>query len=119
MDKEDLKNSNFVIDPGSSIKEAMVAISDNHRGTVVVVDDDLTFQGIVADGDIRRAMLKGALEVTPIIKIINQNPIIIYEDSDLELKSHELFKENSAINILPVINKDNKLVDIIVRDQPR
>ena len=115
MNRAEIKNSNFIIKQNCSIKEAMEAITDNHRGTVIIVDNDFIFQGIVADGDIRRAILRGATEMTPVIKIANQNPIVLYEDNEFINESHKIFKEDSSINTIPILDKNNKVIDIIVR----
>ncbi len=112
---EHLQNNSFVINLNSSIKEAMASITDNQRGTVAVVDDDFYLQGIVADGDIRRAMLRGAAMVTPVSKILNTNPVVLSK-SDFEAgKAEEIFKEESSINILPVVDESNKLIDVAIR----
>lgn len=116
MKKEDLKNSNFIVNKSCSIKEAMKAVTDNHRGTVIVVDDDFLFYGIVSDGDFRRALLKGATEMTPVSKIVNANPLVIQEGGQVESQAEEIFQKYVSINLLPVVDKNNKLVLIKIRN---
>lgn len=113
---EHLQNNSFVINLNSSIKEAMVSITDNQRGTVAVVDDDFHLQGIVADGDIRRAMLRGATMLTPISKIINANPVVLNKNDFEAGKGEEIFKEELSINLLPVVDENNKLIDVAIRN---
>lgn len=110
-----LINNSFVINIDSSIKEAMESITDNQRGTVIVVDDEFYVQGIVADGDIRRAMLKGATMITPISKILNTNPIVLNKNDFESGRAEKIFSEEAPINVLPVIDENNKLIDIAVR----
>jgi len=112
MKKIDLKNSSFVIRAGLLIKDAMEAITDNQRGCVVVADDNFTLQGIASDGDIRRAMLKGATLQTPILKVLNTNPVVVFSSREAE----DIFQKESSINVLPVVNKNNKLIDVAIRD---
>ncbi len=112
---EHLQNNPFVLNLNASIKEAMAFITDNQRGTVAVVDDDFHLQGIVADGDIRRAMLRGATMLTPISKIINANPVILNKNDFEAGKGEEIFKEEPSINILPIVDENNKLIDVTIR----
>ena len=41
------------------IKEAVRVLNEGHCRIVLVVDDENRLSGVVADGDIRRAILKG------------------------------------------------------------
>lgn len=116
MLKKDLKNSNFVININSSIQEAMKKITDNHKGSVVVVDDEFYVEGIVADGDIRRAIVKGTVTLAPVSKIINLDSVTLEKKSDLKSKAKKIFSEHVSVNLIPVVSKNNKLVDLLVRD---
>lgn len=109
-------NNNFIINENSSVKEVMRAMTDNQRGTVVVVDDNFIVQGVVADGDIRRAMLRGAMMITPISKITNINFVSISEEEKKSGRADEIFQKEHSINVLPVVDSENKLVDLAVRD---
>ena len=116
MKKIDFKNSDFVVNTGAQIREVMEAITGNQRGAVLVVDDDFFLQGIIADGDIRRAMLKGATMETPALKIVNMSSINISPEESTGQKAEEIFKESAELHILPVVGENNKLVDVLVRD---
>jgi CBS domain-containing protein len=116
MRKKDLKNSSFVVNENSSIQQAMEAITDNQRGTAVVVDDDFCLEGIVSDGDIRRAMVSGATMIAPISKIINTDPVVITKEEYASGKSDEIFNSNTDIRVIPIIDENNTLVDVAVRD---
>ena len=116
MKKVDLKNSSFVMNENSSIRDAMGAITDNQRGTIIVIDDSFYFQGLATDGDIRRGMLKGATMETPISKIINTNPVVINKNGDIDKKAEEIFKADSSISVIPIVDDNNILIDIKTRD---
>lgn len=94
------------------IKDAMELITDNQRGCIIVVDDSFVLQGIASDGDIRRAMLRGATMYTPISKAMNINSVVATDSKHAE----EIFSKDSDINILPIVNKNNILIDVAVRD---
>ena len=108
----DIRNSNYLIYDHSSIQEALELITDNHRGEVVVVNTHDELVGVVSDGDLRRAMVKGATHATPVRVIANLTPIKI---SDQTKDRAQVLSEFPNINVFPVLDKDNKVVDIIVR----
>jgi len=112
MKKNELVDRNLIIYESASIEEAMVAITDNQRGAIVVVDGNFTFRGVVSDGDIRRAMVHGALPLTPLSKIVNINAVTLQlKDRSRAVK---VFNETPGITLLPVIDNKNKVVDVAV-----
>ncbi len=114
--KKDILNSSFVVSMASTIEEAMGAITDNQRGAVFVVDAKGHLIGVLADGDIRRAMLGGAMLQTPVEKIVNLNPITLTEREVKAGKGDEIFQEEMSFTLLPVVGAGNVLVDILVRE---
>lgn len=119
MKNKNLKNSNLILNMNSLAKEAMEKITDNQRGTVIVVDDNFYLQGVLSDGDIRRAMLRGATMITPVSKILNMNPVVITGKDSAQEKAEEIFGKEDSIKILPVVGKSNKLIDVIIRNPER
>ncbi|OHA16084.1 MAG: hypothetical protein A3A10_00840 [Candidatus Tagabacteria bacterium RIFCSPLOWO2_01_FULL_42_9] len=113
--KNSLKNSNFIIGKNSLLEEAMRVITINHRGAVIVIDNRQRVIGVVGDGDIRRALLKGAIMSTPVINIMNPEvKKITLKDKEIFSSPKKFFGENRGINILPVVDKENKLIDLLV-----
>ena len=116
MSKKDLQNNSLVITPEMTIEDAMGAITDNQRGCVAVADDEGVFEGVVSDGDIRRAMLRGATRITPVSKIVNMNATVITETEAKEGRADEIFQQESSINILPIVDDRNILIDVLIRE---
>lgn len=111
-----LKKSNYVIEEEATLEQAMVAITLNQRGAVVVVDVNGVLLGIVSDGDIRRTLLRHATLIAPVSKALNMNVVFLSNKEDAASRSREIFREKTVVNIIPVVNEDNKVVDIIVRN---
>lgn len=110
---DQVKNSNYVIMGTASLKQAMEAITYNHRGCIVVVGQTWEVIGVASDGDIRRAMVKGATTETPVEKVVNMNCLVVKKG---EVKDPEkFFADNPHNNVIPVVNDKNKLVDVLVR----
>ena len=114
MVKEDLVLNNLVVPEATTIREVMVAITDNQRGAVVVVDDNFVLQGVVSDGDLRRALVRGATEFTPISKCVNTR--IYYVSSNNVKDAQSIFDENQEVTLLPVVDGKNKVVNVLVRN---
>ena len=116
MELKKLQFHNYIISEQATIKEAMAAITDNQRGAVVVVDAKLHLLGVASDGELRRALVAGRDFTSPISEILNYNPVVVSEGGDSEDEARKIFKESTAIHLIPVINSLNKIVDVIIRN---
>jgi|TARA_Y100000310_G_scaffold344034_1_gene454669 CBS domain-containing protein len=116
MKKIDIKNTSFVINENVSIKQAMEAITDNQRGTAIIVDNEFYLVGIVSDGEIRRAMVSGATVLAPVSKIVNTDPTVLTKNEFNSKKVAEVFNSKNDIEIIPVVDGNNKLIDIAVKN---
>lgn len=112
----DWKVSTFVIEETFSIEDAMTAITANRHGAVVIVNCEGILVGILSDGDIRRALLRGATIRTPVSKVANMN--VTTGDSKRE-NIERLFAEHKAINLIPVVDEQNFLKEVITREAMR
>ncbi len=68
------KARNITISPGTTIRQALEAIDRGAMQIALVVDEIDRLLGTITDGDIRRAILKGAGLDDPIAGIYNTNP---------------------------------------------
>jgi len=116
MTKFDYQNSSYVVMENTSLEEAMEAITLNQRGAVVVVNKKGTLLGILSDGDIRRALLRHATLITPVSKVLNMNVASISNGKNIGATSEEIFNSQTVVNIIPVVDGKNKVIDIIVRN---
>jgi len=116
MKSFDIENSNYAIRSDASIQEAMEAITLNHRGCVVVVDGKNVVMGVVSDGDIRRALIKGAISHTPVEKVMNTNFSFVKNENKETLKNPEkYFFEHQIEQVVPVVGNNNELIEVLVR----
>ena len=82
------------------MKLPLVPYKSSIKETMRIIDKNKRLIGVVTDGDIRRGILKGMGIDDPINKIMNKNPIAIYEYwNDKKLK--EYFKRKNVINKIP------------------
>ncbi len=98
----------LLINEENTIKDCMELLSKTSRKILLVTNNN-TLEGIVADGDIRRAIYNGAQIDESIKKYINVNPITAY-GNDVDEIQEIMIKNN--INAVPIVNQNSELVDV-------
>jgi arabinose-5-phosphate isomerase len=94
-----VKNEKPVIAPQASVKDAIIEISKNRLGAVVVIADEKV-KGIITDGDIRRMLeVHTNIENIKAEDLMNTNPKKIDKD-ELALLALELIKKNNITQLL-------------------
>ena len=109
-----MKDFLYTIKDSATIADALLVITENRHGAVIVVDSEYRLAGVVSDGDLRRAMVKGATSLTPLYKILNPNVISITEKGSQE-ESSRIFKKHIEINLVPIIDGNNCVRYVIPR----
>jgi len=94
----------------ASVRSTIEAITSARSGIALVVDGEGRFQGVVADGDIRRALLKGLDLEAPVSTIVNRNAVVATTRMS-EAEREQL----SALRyrVVPVLDDERKVVDIL------
>jgi len=100
-------------------KLAEESIISSFPGFAVVIKNGIV-QGVVTDGDIRRAYANDVDFTESISKIMSSNPITIFNDIPEESivnKVLHLVEQHSRLSIavknVLIINKENRLIDVI------
>ena len=105
---------NLSCDCNNTLLEVMHIINENGMGICFVTDEVDFLKGVVTDGDIRRAILNHKSLDSSIVAILNENFVCGYvDDSNDELidKISEKINEDIDINIIPIVDQNNQLVD--------
>ena len=98
-----------VIEPSTSIKEALGVI-DKEALRVALVVDKSKLVGMVTDGDVRRGLLQGIDLSAPVSEVMNTNPVIANVSSNSsDLKA---LMQSRKILSLPIVNDDGQLVGL-------
>ena len=98
----------------STIREAVEKLEKGKLKIVLVLNKDNVLKGIVYDGDIRRALLKGLSLNCKIDKVMTSNYIKVSKQvSYKEVK--ETMQKNSIFHV-PVTDEENKLLGLYVLD---
>ena len=97
---------------GSKVKEALLLLNKLSRDAILfVVDNNERLIGALTDGDVRRGLINGFTIESNIDDIIQKNPKYILKGST-NLKEIIEYREDD-FKILPVLNDDRKLVNIV------
>ncbi len=111
MNSEQLKG--FLSVGNITVVEAMQKIDANAKGVLFIVDKERRLQGIVTDGDIRRWIIKTTDLQEHVLNMMNKSPKYIYWN---EIHTAAGYMDKLKINILPVLDSQNRVIEIIVKD---
>lgn len=104
----------LTINSDCSIRDVIVQINANGKQFLLVVDEHNKLEGIVTDGDIRRAILSGVSLDGPVQLAMNVNPKTA-DAEVLDIKLKQYMREN-RIRQLPVLARDGKLLRCLLLD---
>ena len=115
--KDIMKSGNFccAIRQESSILNSLLAMTSCQTGAASVVNSQSELIGIVTDGDIRRYITHKNLSLeAPISDVMTNSPTWVYEN-DLIEDAIKIMKKHHPlpITVLPVLNRNMKVVGII------
>ena len=99
----------------SSLLETLVKIEDYNFGFTLVEDENKKFIGIVSMADIRKYIINNqSINLKENIKnVINKNPIVIYDDDDINKMLETTQNREFLISFIPVLNKKNEIVGCV------
>ncbi len=96
-----------------SMMEALQKIDNNKQGFLIVVNEGDVVLGVLTDGDIRRALIRGNAET--VSDMYTENATVVRNTDGFDIVT-ELFKI-PKIKFLPIVDEDGVLVNIITKSQ--
>lgn len=120
--KDHMTKSPVTITPDTSVSKALDLMSKGHFHRVPVVDENGTLKGLITEGVVTEASgqnttslsifeLNYLLSRTTVKEIMIKDVKTISEDQYVEDAAKEMLQ--SEINVLPVVDADNKVIGII------
>ena len=102
---------NMLVKSNVIIKDAIGKINKNKKGIIFICDSKNKLAGVLTDGDIRRAFVSGISPEDSISKIMNDNPIFLYEDTDANAVYQKLGSNyrSGEVYYIPIVNKEHKI----------
>jgi dTDP-glucose pyrophosphorylase len=100
----------FIVGDAASVRDAMSAINDNFREVVLVSRADRRIVGVITDGDIRRALLRGATMDSPASEVMSRD----FVSATAEMDRAAVLDLMKALHIrhVPVLRGDGTLQSI-------
>ncbi|MCW3102487.1 MAG: Nucleotidyl transferase [Bacteroidetes bacterium] len=104
--------SNHIINPNSSIQQALQQLNDlSENLTLFVADENRTLSGTVTDGDIRRGFLAGKQLGDKIDSVMFRNPRFIQQSGFLPGAISQLRQD--GIFVVPIVDDEKRIIRII------
>lgn len=119
----------IMVDPDLAIKEVMKKINTVPKlglpsGIALIVNEEKELLGVVTDGDIRRAIIRGIDINNKVSEIMVKEPITVlssmYPNSMLKMINNKVSKaikkkrlHQRKVDKIVVVDKDNKVVDVL------
>ena len=97
----------------ASVIDALKVIDANKLGFVIAVDEQEVVQGILTDGDIRRALITGRSIDSSVGDIVNRDFISFTVNDQFDDVIEHLKTEK--IKFIPVLDEQGKLANVITR----
>jgi len=108
-------NPGLVLLPSASLREALEAITKNGLQAVTVTDEAGRLVGLLTDGDVRRALLRGAALDGPVIAAVNRTPTMALPATTRD--EAIALMQRRTIRLLPLVDVGGVLVDVLFLDE--
>ncbi len=102
-----------VITPETSLKEAIVVMSEGRLGNVLIEDGDGRLVAVLSDGDVRRALMDEGFSLeSEAIRYANRNPRTCTNGRMLASEALEMI-ENHKIQMLPIVDDEGRVQGVL------
>lgn len=104
----------IVVSPETSLRDAISRIDGSGLQLALVLDSDGRLAGVLSDGDIRRAILRGCDLASPTSDVMNSRPTTASSSS----KSKELLSlmRRKVLHHVPLLNTEMQVVGLATLD---
>jgi arabinose-5-phosphate isomerase len=106
--KDIMRSENLpIVTADTLLKDAIVVMSEGRLGNVLIADDAGRLEGVLSDGDLRRALMREDFSL--------ENPIMIYATKNPQYIDNAEILASDAIKIV----ENKKLQHLVVTDKER
>ncbi len=105
--------SKYLIDTSTPLVDALKILNETGKRIVFLVEEG-RLAGSLTYGDVSRWIIKGLSLNDPSYEAATKSPVFVYEDGISE--ADYIFSEKD-INALPVVDRNNAIVDILFKDR--
>ena len=112
---EDESWKKVLIDENSTIQDAISNLDASGLRIVLIVNNNNTLCGTVTDGDIRRALLKGANIKQKISSVMFASPLVV--NNEIGKNTILQLMHSNKIYQIPVIDDERKVIGLHLLDK--
>jgi len=102
-----------VINTETTLKEAVVTMSEGKLGTVLIVDQNGKFTALLSDGDLRRALMSESFSMEHLAITYATKEPKSYSNTELLASEALEIIENDRIQLLPITNKEGEIIGVL------
>ena len=102
----------ITVKPDITIRQAMKQLVQTGGKSLVIIDENNFLLGTLSDGDLRRAILKGAVAGDSIKDIYYKKPTTLVKGGYDTSEAKELFTQNK-FDLIPVVDEKGNFKDIL------
>jgi len=102
-----------VIDTKTTLKEAVVTMSEGKLGTVLIVDQNGKFTALLSDGDLRRALMLNSFSMDHLAMTYATKDPKSYSNTELLASEALEIIENDRIQLLPITNDKREIIGVL------
>ncbi len=112
-DEYSTRLASSLIDPGATITKAVERLEQAGTGALLLVTGDRRLCGLLVDGDVRRALLRGVPFDQPCSSIATADPVCANEGT-AAVEALRMMNERN-VNHLPVVDSGGRLAGLLLR----
>ncbi len=101
---------NTLLKPDVTMEYAISILTKEALRIAIVVDAESRILGIVTDGDIRRALVRGCTIESPVCEFMHKNPVVA--SSELSRFSVVSMMKEKDLLVVPIVNKQNQVIGV-------
>jgi arabinose-5-phosphate isomerase len=102
-----------IINTETTLKEAVVTMSEGKLGTVLIVDQNGKFTALLSDGDLRRALMSESFSMEHLAITYATKEPKSYKNTELLASEALEIIENDRIQLLPITNNEEKIIGVL------
>ena len=99
----------------ATLRQVMETIDKSSMQLALIAEDGYRLKGVITDGDIRRAILKGLPLDTPVAGILRANPIVFYPKDSKDYVIRRMKK--LQINHAPLLDEDGRILNLYILNE--
>ncbi len=104
-----------IVSPDAPLEQTLAAMDSGGWRIALVCDEDRHLQGVITDGDVRRALLRHAGLDTPAKAVMNPRPVTTSMDTDRSQRLRLMLER--SIERLPIVDEQGRVCGIeLLRD---